>query len=479
MYPLLRTTCYLSLRFLFLGFAWGNPSVTQSLQADSPVAAEWIAFGESGGFKMIYDRRQGPAGLLQGDQLFITYQGATFQDTKKRLWARPLITAIDLDTWTPVPPVVLGPASSNHHHGPVLWLDNDGFLNILAGCHKSPGLHLQARRKETIGTSQADWTYGRGIASSLSYPTFVPLPGDRTLVYYRTYGHPSSWTYRITQNNGISWEGPPADVVDLDLSDALDWSSYHSVQLDPNGKILHIAFVGYDDNKAKDAARFYNPRYKITSPTGGEKFNLYYIALNVETGEVRNHAGTILDTPIDLAAAEKFCKLLDTDYRYAQLPPRIAFDDASNPVFLHTLSGDTYESFTDTFISFKDGKWHTVSIAENGNGWNNSHLEKRSDGNWYVLRIVSAPGDGDSFMEKHGGGRLEEWVSKDKGLHWSFSRHLHPGKELYSDWIFNNIQPVTNDKGHVVENLYILYGWPSAKSGQAKGFVLKLPETDR
>ena len=43
------------------------------------------------------------------------------------------------------------------------------------------------------------------------------MTDGKDLIYYRTDGHTSSWTYRMTADNGRS-SGPKNDVTDLDLA---------------------------------------------------------------------------------------------------------------------------------------------------------------------------------------------------------------------------------------------------------------------
>ena len=89
------------------------------------------------------------------------------------------------------------------------------------------------------------------------------VSGNRELIYYRTDGHTSSWTYRISEDNGRTWTGPDNDVTDLDGNGRLDWSSYQTKLPSKDGKFLHVVYTDYDDNKhSPDPKRFYNPRYK-------------------------------------------------------------------------------------------------------------------------------------------------------------------------------------------------------------------------
>jgi len=75
-------------------------------------------------------------------------------------------------------------------------------------------------------------------------------------------------------------------------------------------------------------------------------------------------------------------------------------------------------------------------------------------------------------MDKHGGGRIEEWVSADKGNTWFFLQDLTPDNTKHTGWKFNNVQPVTHPDGSVVEGMILFYGWKHKDDPEAKAFLL-------
>ena len=75
-------------------------------------------------------------------------------------------------------------------------------------------------------------------------------------------------------------------------------------------------------------------------------------------------------------------------------------------------------------------------------------------------------------MDKHGGGRIEEWVSSDNGSSWKRLQELTPDQSMYPGWKFNNIQPVTNPDGSVVDSMLLFYGWKDKDAPEAKAFLL-------
>ena len=186
--------------------------------------------------------------------------------------------------------VTLGPAKSDHHYGPVIWTDEDDYLHVLYGCHKTPGTHLISKNPREIGTSLDDWTVGPEIAPSISYPTFYRIAGEKELIYYRTAGHISSWTYRISNDKGSTWALAEKDITDLDSKGRFEWSSYQSKLPGKDGRYLHVVFTAYDDNRQGDPVRYYNARYD-KAVSNEWKYNLYHLKVDLQTHEVTNFDG--------------------------------------------------------------------------------------------------------------------------------------------------------------------------------------------
>ena len=75
-------------------------------------------------------------------------------------------------------------------------------------------------------------------------------------------------------------------------------------------------------------------------------------------------------------------------------------------------------------------------------------------------------------MDKHGGGRIEHWTSKDEGDDWIKARTLMPNSSEYSGWRFNNVQPVVRPDGSEVEGMLLFYGWKDHEAPKAQAFLL-------
>ena len=182
------------------------------------------------------------------------------------------------------------------------------------------------------------------IAPKLSYPTVYRIHGGKEVIYYRTDGHTSSWTYKISADNGKTWSGPERDVTDLDAKGRLDWSSYQVKIPSRDGKRLHVVFTDYDDNKnSPDPQRFYNPRYDRLV-NNEWKYNLSYLSIDLRNHAVYNADGASVNTPVDLDYAKAHCRIWDTEWRGAGIPPVICLDGKDEPSFLHVLSGKNIRS---------------------------------------------------------------------------------------------------------------------------------------
>jgi len=446
-----------------------NMSLTQGPQKASQVT---IAFGEGGQIKMLYDRRQRPQSVYLNDKVHIVFNAGGQIGARPKAPTKPMVVTYCPFTREFSEIVTLGPASRDHHYGPVVWADEDGYLHVLFGCHKTPGPHVISKRPGSIGTNLDSWDTGTQIAPRISYPTLFRIHDNQELIYYRTDGHTSSWTYRITDDNGETWTGPARDVTDMDIKGRTEWSSYHSVLPSRDGKSLHVAFITYDDNKSDDPKRFYNPRYD--RPVENEwKYNLYYVKIDLQTHDVTNFDGESMNTPIDIDQADAKCRIWDTKWRGAGVPPTIALDENGDPAFLHVLSEETLEDHQYYYVKRADGEWKQTPITHSSHQWNGCHLARDEDGTLHAYLIV---GDGyldtSGYMDGYGGGNVEEWVSADKGNTWKKRRDLTPEESRYPGWKYNNIQPVTRPDGSVVDGMLLFYGWKDKDVPQAKAFLL-------
>ncbi|MEM8565465.1 MAG: BNR-4 repeat-containing protein [Bacteroidota bacterium] len=450
-------------------------------QGNEGISVKIEEFGDNGYHKMIYDRRQRPQAVVIKEKVHIVYNGGV----NERGAAKPYAITYDLTTNSFSQSVSIpGKFSKDHHYGPIIWADNDDYLHVLSGCHRTPGTHVMSKNPGNIGKSEEDWSVEGEIASSISYPSVSRVLNHKRAMYYRVYEHRSSWSYLISEDGSTDWEKPPFDLVDLNEGDELtskphaemdEASSYHRYLPDKDGKSLHVAFAYYDDNKESLPEKFVNPRYG-TKKNLGFKFNLYYVKVNLETHEVYNFEGEQLRTPINLELANEKCKIWDTDWRGSGLPPEIIIDQNDNPSFLHVTSEETPEEFNYHYVRFEENEWKKTVIAPACHKWNNSFLKTNEDGTLTALLLMDDgffDHKGLSKYSSHGGGtRIEEWVSSDNGHSWDKHKTLLTAEGKYEGWRFNNIQPIKNKEGKVEEGLFLFYGYKD-ENKEAKAFLMQ------
>ncbi len=432
-----------------------------------------MPFGVAGKFKMLYDARQRPQSVLINGRLFIVYNGDAQPSKSREGRAYPMLITYDPDSRQFSDSTRLGASSTDHHFSPILWADEGDNLHVLYGCHKTPGVHLVSRRPLSKEMVEIEWDELPSIAPQMSYPTVFRISGNRELIYYRTGGHTSSWTYRISDDNGRTWTGPERDVTDLDSRGRVDWSSYHTTLPSRDGRTLHVAYSDYDDNKrhSRDAKRLYNPRYNRTV-SNQWKYNLSYVRIDLLSHEVRNSDEAVLRTPIDIDYSKEYCQIWDTEWRGAGVPPAVCLDRNGDPAFLHVLSESDIESHRYYYVCRKNGRWAQSPICESNHQWNSGHLSRNEDG---AIRAYVVVGEGylkGGYMDRHGGGRIEEWVSRDEGNTWSKRRQVSPEQQEYAGWRFNNVQPVVRPDGSQVEGMLLFYGWRDAEEPDARAFLV-------
>ncbi len=442
-------------------------------EAGVPAQTAPIEFAEGGKFKMLYDARQRPQAVLLGGRVFIVFNGDARATSNEKGRAYPMLTSYDLGTKKFTAPVRLAEgSSSDHHDSPIIWADRADHLHVLYGCHKTPGVHLISQSPVQPSTKQIAWLKAAQIAPKLSYPCVFRMAGGKDLIYFRTDGHTSSWTYRVSTDNGRTWGGPTVDVTDLDSRGRLDWSSYQTKIPSADRRFLHVAYTDYDDNKHDvDPQRFYNPKYDALV-SNEWKYNLSYLRIDAETGAVFNAEDARLQTPIDIESSKKNCEIWDTQWRGAGVPPAVALNEQGEPGFLHVLSGDSLAEHCYYYVRKVDGQWRKSPITKSSHQWNSGHLACDPSGMLHAYVVVGQGYLEGGYMDKHGGGRIEEWTSADGGERWEMRRLFSPSGSRYADWRFNNVQPVVRADGTPVNGMWIFYGWKNEVTPNASAFLV-------
>lgn len=440
-----------------------------------------IPFGKGGKIKMLYDRRQRPQAVFLKDKLYIVYNGnSKAGKSASSAAACPLFVVFDPATQLFSEPVQLAPEHKDHHFSSILWADHKGRLHALMRCHKTEGTHLVADPAADNVLDSKAWKKASPINDSISYPSVYTVADGKQVIYFRYQGHRGAWRFLTSDDNGQTWSGPETCVTDLNRGDDLrgvpakemdERSSYQSCFPSADGRFLHVVFAWYDDNKSGSPEKFYNPRYGSRKNLG-LKYNLYYVKIDLSTHAVMNFAGETLQTPIDMDQANARCLIWDTQWRGAGVPPDILLDEKGTPAFLHVLTEDDPQTLSYYYVAYDGTKWTQNRITASSHEWNCGCLLRDEEGVLHAYLIVGDTYLEGGFNDKHGGGRIEEWISKDQGRSWRKYRDLTPDKTKYPGWRFNNIRPVRRPDRSPVEGMFLFYGWGDPERSAAQSLLM-------
>ena len=417
------------------------------------IRTDVVPFARHGGEKMIYDARMGPVALLIDDKVCVAYQAN--QDGPA---AHPHLGIYDRARGLWYPPRRIGTVPYvNHHFGPILWMDAHGRVHVLYNCHISGKAQGPVTPVHIVAEDPVagNWNTGSPIAPSISYPRCIRLSRKCWVIYYRVFGHMGYWTYRLSGNGSDNWcGGEPLVDFDRDPVENRDtWAgSYHTIQAANDGKHLHVAFCYWDESQTFN--RLYSEPLSFSN-----RYDLYYLKVNVETGRVSTAGGKTVERPVNRARAE-VCRVLSTGQHITNAATML-INDEDKPLFLLPVSGETPHDCVFLYVA-PDQKstarpteadmitvptglgaaqvkcengWMAVAVANTDSVWSGSHLQVALNNNLQAFLITGTLSDRHRI---YGGGHLELWESSDHGLHWSRSRVMDPRP----DRLFNNPRPV-------------------------------------
>ena len=137
------------------------------------------------------------------------------------------------------------------------------------------------------------------------------------------------------------------------------------------------------------------------------------------------------------------------------------------------LSEENLETHNYYYIRKVDGEWVKTVIAPSNHQWNSTYLKHDKKGRLHAYLIMGEGyADREGVNYSHGGGRIEHWISKDKGNTWKMHRDITPDAKKYPGWSFNNVQPVVRKDGSIVDGMLIFYGWLHESKPDAVAFLL-------
>lgn len=420
-----------------------------------------IEFARDGALKMLYDNRMYPQAVASDGRIFMAWRGAeglpwvrSYDRVAGELsQPRMLLAGLDID-------IDARRFARDQHYAPVIWTEADGHLHAAFGFHRTPGYHLATAHPAGF----AAWKRLPEISHSVSYPQVHRIWDGRTLVYFRESGHLGFWTYRTSADGGRTWIAPEGPVIDLDAlphssPEASHAGSYQTTRAAADGRNLHIAFI-WKVEEPLESRRYGGVLHDYT-----RRHNLYYVRLDLESGQVYNAAGKQLERPVNLETATRECLVWDTAGGSASVGPSIALGALGEPYFVLPVSGDKPYDSTFHFVGRRDGQWTRTPLAPAGHPFNSSLLERRSDGSFRAFLVAGGghADEGDRMNSYGWGDRIEEWTSDSSGSGWRRSRDLTPTPGLR----YQSLKAVHDAKGETLPGLLLFYAWERQGPGRA------------
>jgi hypothetical protein len=256
-------------------------------------------------------------------------------------------------------------------------------------------------------------------------------------------------------------------VVDLSREPHLGYlanhaGSYHTTQLSPDGQRLHVAFIWKVEEPVP------NMRYRDLLGDHTQRYNLYYLTVELVSGQLHNIEGVALKRPVDKLEADQKCLVWDTEERVAAVPPSIYVGDTDQPRLLLPVSEETPLKCWYYFFRYEEGRWRKTAITRTPHPFNACHLTRGKDGSFSAYLVTgkdeSIPGHN---MNQYGwGDGISLWSSVDSGSSWQLTRDLTPAPGLK----YQNVQFVRDRKGGSVPDMILFYAWESAV-GPGTGYL--------
>ena len=413
-----------------------------------------VPFAENGGLKMLYDNRMYPQAIEHQGRVYMVWRAKNgfpyirSRELATRRFSEPVNLLKGREDQIDAPKY-----KRDHHYAPIVWNDSGGYLHVLFGCHViSGGVHLISRQPRSF----AEWRQAPAIARSISYPKAHRIHGDQTLIYFRHKGHLGYWSYRVSADGGKTWNAPRRPPINLNLEPhdgylAEHAGSYHTTRVSKDGRTLHVAFIW------KVEEPVFNSRYKQQLHDHTQRYNLYYLKVDLGSGKAHDYDGNELETPVRKRVADRQCLVWDTDERVAAVGPSIYLDENDDPYFLLPVSDET--PYRSRFYFVKRGKdrWLKTPITRTSHPFNSCHLERSADGRFEAFLVTGEEeSNSEDDMDSNGWGtRIEKWVSDRNGENWKLVRDISPRP----GYKYQNIQFVSRDLRQRVKGLLLFYGW--------------------
>ncbi|HAL30965.1 MAG TPA: hypothetical protein DCP20_09680 [Coriobacteriia bacterium] len=345
----------------------------------------------------------GPAAIEAEGVTYLAYQGPGFD---------PYIASYEASSQSWTAPIRIGrnPLRLDAHGAPALYRDSAGRVHAFYGAHGGSILHARQSspdRSSAWSTQPALW--------GGTYPQAVSLADTDLMLFYRTSdGH---WSYRVSTDGAVTFGGEQR-VLAADYR-AYWYANYHAA---PDGTV-HTVFTWLDRDLMRDGRLFV-------------RRNLYY-AVRDPGGSWRGVDGTRLALPLTLTEADAHCRLVDSGDRFVN-EVSVRTDDEGVPCVLYLIgNGSGPGAYEWRFARRDAGGWRGTRIVTTDHYFDAAALDPRADGSLEAF-VVTGDSDARGSLDwdyRGRGGRIERWVSDDRGLTWEFAERVSPGEPriIYSD----------------------------------------------
>lgn len=310
-----KRTIFFSLSLCFLLLACGANGSKQVTDNNTNSLVDYFA---DNGFGNAVAVVQHPAGIYHEGVTYVCYQGP-LED--------PYVAAYDHETSKWVGPYRAGvsemgkdPSRKNridNHGKPSMLIDDAGYIHIAFGGHggmprhgeNALGNHHYGKNAHVVSKKPldiSDWEPLDNIPPFGTYNQFIKMDNGDIYLFYRHGAHRSNWVYQKSVDNGRTFDRPVSFLKHKRRTDQAAEDSWYPWITRGNGNELIVAF---DYHLCSDSSKENNNGLGHIA----ERYNVYYMVFDTETGEWRNVKGDLLNVPVTKEEADSKALVTRTD----------------------------------------------------------------------------------------------------------------------------------------------------------------------
>lgn len=264
-----------------------------------------------------------PSSIFYNNRTYIVWQGDDEYD--------PYIIYYDHEnsTWSESVKMASNPLTDDSHGGPIITIDNAGYIHVFYGSHNSPLKHVKSDNPENI--TSGGWSAQGDPAGDAYGPHVIYLDGTIHLTYWK---NDDGRYYQNSTDNGGSWNGAQNMASTVEAVDNI-----YSAQTQIEGRNLHFLWR-YTEELSE-------PRH------------VYYAYLDLDTSIMYSMNGTALGTTITHAESDNYTIAVDTGaLETFQMDFRL--DENGYPYIIYTVERAVDSgSFDQNFTRWNGTAWTT------------------------------------------------------------------------------------------------------------------------